>query len=51
MEQNQKLEQDIQDLQRQLHSELPDEVIEQMARERYGMRKDGETVYHVEKVQ
>ena len=51
MERNQQLEQEIQDLQRQLHSELPDEVIEQLARERYGMRKEGETVYHVEQVQ
>ncbi len=51
MEKNQQLEQDIQDLKRQLDTELPDEVIEQMARERYGMRKEGETVYHAEQVQ
>lgn len=51
MERNQQLEQDIQDLQRQLNTELPDEVIEQLARERYGMRKAGETVYHAEQVQ
>ncbi len=50
MERNQELEQSIQDLHRQLNAELPDEVIEQLARERYGMRKEGETVYHVEQV-
>ncbi len=51
MERNQQLAQEIEDLKRQLDSELPDEVIEQLARERYGMRKEGETVYHVEQVQ
>lgn len=50
-ERNLALEQEIQDLQRQLNSDLPDEVIEQLARERYGMRKEGETVYHIEPVQ
>lgn len=51
MERNQALEQEILEIERQLGSKLPDELIEQLARERYGMRKEGETVYHVEKVQ
>ncbi len=47
---NLELEQKILDIQRQLESELPDELIEQIAREQYGMRKEGETVYHVEQI-
>ncbi len=44
---NQYLERQIKELEHQLSTELPDEVIEQLARERYGMRKKGETVYPV----
>ena len=47
---NLELEQQIEDLKRQLDAELPDELIEQLAREQYGMRKEGETVYHVEQI-
>lgn len=42
---NQVLKDQIEELDRQLGAELPDEVIERLARERYGMRKDGEIVY------
>lgn len=44
---NQYLEDQIKELEHQLSTELPDEVIEQLARERYGMRKQGETVYPI----
>ena len=48
-EENEALRQHIEDLETRLAEPLSDEVIEQIAREQYGMRRPGETVYRVEK--
>ena len=48
---NEALQQRIDELERQLNTNLSDDVIEQLARERYGMRMEGETVYQVEEIQ
>lgn len=45
---NAALEEQIQDLSAKLADGLSDEVVEQIAREQYGMRRPGETVYRVE---
>lgn len=44
---NQELERMIDELDRQLEVDISDEMIEQLAREQYGMRREGETVYPV----
>ena len=49
--QNEALRAEIEALRRQLDAGLSDEAIEQLARERYGMRKPGETVYLIEEAQ
>lgn len=48
---NEVLKQRIEELERQLNTNLSEDVIEQLARERYGMRMEGETVYQVEEIQ
>ena len=50
-QQNEELRLEIERLERQLDTDLSDEVIEQMAREQYGMRKEGETVYKIEELE
>ena len=46
---NVRLERELESLQAQLQSVESPEVIERVAREQYGMRRPGETVYPVEK--
>lgn len=46
--QNEALRQTIDSLQQQLKQGITDEMVERIAREQYGMRRPGETVYHVE---
>lgn len=48
-QQNRELQAEIDRLQAELDRELSDEEIERIAREQYGMRRDGETVYPVQK--
>ncbi len=48
-EENETLRQQIEVLEERLAEPLSDEVIEKIAREEYGMRRPGETVYLVEK--
>lgn len=45
---NQELRQKIDQLEQKLDEPLPDEVVEQIAREEYGMKRPDETVYPVE---
>lgn len=45
---NQRLEREIDALSNELSEGLSDDVVEQIAREQYGMRRPGETVYRVE---
>lgn len=45
---NAQLQADIDRLQQQVSAGLSDEVVEEIAREQYGMRRPGETVYPVE---
>lgn len=45
---NEHLRQEIDVLEDRLDDPLSDEVVEQIAREEYGMRRPGETVYPVE---
>jgi len=45
---NAQLARDIESLEEQLQDATSDEVVEQIAREQYGMRKAGETVYRVD---
>lgn len=46
-QENKKLRGEIQHLQTQLEQPLSDRVVERIAREEYGMKRPGETVYHV----
>ncbi len=46
--QNEALRQAIDSLQQQLQHGISDEMVERIAREQYGMRRPGETVYRVE---
>ena len=46
-EENETLRQEIEVLEERLAEPLSDEVIEKIAREEYGMRRPGETVYRV----
>ncbi len=45
---NAQLEEDIETVQRDLEAVQSDAVVEKVAREQYGMRKEGEKVYRVE---
>ena len=47
-EENAQLQAEIDRLQTQLDAGLSDEVVEAVAREQYGMRRPGETVYPVD---
>jgi cell division protein FtsB len=47
-EENEALRREIEILEERLAEPLSDEVIEKIAREEYGMRRPGETVYRVE---
>lgn len=49
MAENERLRQEIETLQRQLQQPLSDKVVEQIAREQYGMKYPDETVYPLEK--
>lgn len=46
---NERLRQQIEALQQKLGQPLPDEVVERIAREEYGMKRPGETVYPIER--
>lgn len=46
-EENEHLEAEIRRLERQNATELSDEEVEHIAREQYGMKKPGETVYRL----
>ena len=48
---NLELQQEIERLDSQLEVDVSDEVIEQLAREEYGMRKEGETVYPIKEIE
>ena len=48
VEENMQLRSEIADLQSLLENPPSDETIEKIAREQYGMRRDGETVYRIE---
>ena len=48
---NLELQRKIEDLDRQLEVDVSDDVIEQLAREQYGMRKEGETVYPLKEIE
>lgn len=50
-EENEALRDRIQSLRGRLEDGLSDDVVEQIAREQYGMRRPGETVYRVEEDQ
>ena len=47
-QENEALRHEVDILETRLAKPLPDEVIEKIAREQYGMRRPGETVYRVE---
>ncbi|MCY3594627.1 MAG: septum formation initiator family protein [Bacteroidetes bacterium] len=49
LEENARLQAEIIELRALLEAPPSDEVIEKIAREQYGMRREGETVYRVEK--
>ncbi len=48
VEENIQLRSEIAELQSMLENPPSDEAIEKIAREQYGMRRDGETVYRIE---
>ena len=48
VEENKQLRSEIAELQTMLENPPSDEEIEKIAREQYGMRRDGETVYRIE---
>lgn len=48
VEENMQLRSEIAELQSMLEDPPSDETIEKIAREQYGMRRDGETVYRIE---
>ena len=48
VEENMQLRSEIAELQSMLENPPDDETIEKIAREQYGMRRDGETVYRTE---
>jgi len=45
---NQRLQEDIRRLESQIDRPLSDETVEEIAREEYGMKRPGETVYRME---
>lgn len=45
---NQQLREDIRRLESKLDQPLSDETVEEIAREEYGMKRPGETVYRIE---
>lgn len=45
---NATLQDDIERLQTQLDRPLPDSAVERIAREEYGMKRPGETIYRIE---
>ena len=45
---NAQLQSEIDALQRDIDAGLSDEIVEQVAREQYGMRRPGETVYPIQ---
>jgi cell division protein FtsB len=45
---NQRLREDIRRLESQIDQPLSDETVEEIAREEYGMKRPGETVYRME---
>ena len=47
-QENEHLRREVDILEDRMKNPLPDEVIEKIAREQYGMRRPGETVYRVE---
>ncbi len=47
-QENEKLRADIEQLEKEVGEGLSDEAVEKIAREEYGMRRPGETVYPVE---
>ena len=47
-QENEHLRREVDILEERMKNPLPDEVIEKIAREQYGMRRPGETVYRVE---
>lgn len=47
-QQNKRLRSDIERLQTKLDKPLPDSVVERIAREEYGMKRPGETIYQIE---
>jgi cell division protein FtsB len=47
-QENERLRQDIQRLETKLDQPLSDDTVEEIAREEYGMKRPGETVYRVE---
>lgn len=49
LEENARLQAEIIELRALLKAPPSDEVIERIAREQYGMRREGETVYRIEK--
>lgn len=48
VEENEALREQIDTLEKRLSEPLSDEVVEQIAREEYGMRRSGESVYPIE---
>lgn len=46
-QENRELRRDIEHLQEQLDRPLSDQVVERIAREEYGMKRPGETIYRV----
>ncbi len=49
-QENERLRQEVKELEIQLEAPPTDEMIEQIAREQYGMRRPDETVYPVEEM-
>lgn len=47
-EENAELRADIERLRKKLDRPLPDSVVERIAREEYGMKRPGETIYRIE---
>lgn len=48
-QENARLRSDIQRLRIKLDQPLPDSVVERIAREEYGMKRPGETIYRIER--
>ncbi len=48
-QENARMQQEVDALNAKIEAGLSDEVVEQIAREHYGMRREGETVYRVKR--